>query len=126
MEILAEGIETNKRNFTRFLIVGKSTTIKDFLSVNKASWVLSLKHKKGSLANLLNCLLEYDLNLTKIQSIPIVGQEWKYLFYIDLVFNNSDKYRRAILHLRRELEEILILGEYCEALTPVANELYQN
>ena len=108
------------------MVVGKKTAIQDFSMINKASWVLTLKHEKGSLAKLLNLLMDYELNLTKIQSLPIVGQEWKYLFYIDVVFDNNDGYRQALLDLRHEIEELVILGEYCEAQTPIANEVNPN
>ena len=91
LNILAEGIETNKRNFTRFLVVA-DPLYSDWLTagkrINKASLVFSLPHTQGSLSKVLTILSFYDINLSKIQSMPIIGREWEYRFYIDLTFDN--------------------------------------
>ena len=85
MKILQEGIETNKHNFTRFLIVcdpWKADEWKDHSKVNKANIVFSLPHNEGSLSKVLSIFSFYNINLTKIQSLPIIGREWEYLFYV--------------------------------------------
>ena len=79
---------------------------------DKASLVFSLPHEEGSLSKVLTILSFYNINLTKIQSLPIIGQEWEYLFYVDVTYNNLIRYRQsidAIIPLTRELK---ILGEY--------------
>ena len=135
MNILAEGIETNKRNFTRFLIVSNKEVSKEVLTylykrervknpdmppkesnqwVDKSSIVFTLPHESGSLSKVLAVLSFYDMNLSMIQSIPIIGKEWEYQFYINLLFKDYPRYIQAldaIMPLCRELE---ILGEYAE------------
>ena len=112
MKILQEGIETNKHNFTRFLILAqpeKATAIRNTRQIDKASLVFTLPHEEGSLSAILSVLSFYKLNLTKIQSLPIIGQEWQYMFYIDLSFNDEKRYRQAlnaITPLTRELKQL--------------------
>ncbi|MDL2281781.1 prephenate dehydratase, partial [Parabacteroides sp. OttesenSCG-928-G06] len=82
MEILAEGIETNKRNFTRFLAIADPWVAEEMVEkeeINKSSLVFALPHAAGSLSKVLSILSFYDMNLTKIQSLPIIGREWEYL-----------------------------------------------
>jgi len=82
LEIIAPGIETYKKNYTRFLILGN---VKDANSDgNKVSICFSTGHQPGSLAAVLVRLAELDINLTKIQSVPRLNGEWEYLFYLDL------------------------------------------
>ena len=112
MKVLREGIETNKHNFTRFLVLAhpeKATAIRNARPINKASLVFTLPHEEGSLSAILSVLSFYKLNLTKIQSLPIIGQEWQYMFYIDLSFNEEKRYRQAlnaITPLTRELKQL--------------------
>ncbi len=117
MEVLAEGIETNKRNFTRFLAIADRWTadelMKDCLK-NKASLVFALPHTAGSLSKVLSVLSFYDMNLTKIQSLPIIGREWEYLFYINLTFADYMRYRQALDAIRPLTKDLKILGEYEE------------
>ena len=112
MKVLREGIETNKHNFTRFLVLAhpqKATAIRSARTINKASLVFTLPHEEGSLSAILSVLSFYKLNLTKIQSLPIIGQEWQYMFYIDLSFGEEKRYRQAlnaITPLTRELKQL--------------------
>lgn len=117
LEIIAKGIETNKRNFTRFLAITDSWNADDIVrnqNVNKASLVFTLPHEEGSLAKVLSILSYYDMNLTKIQSLPIVGREWEYQFYTDLKFENYLKYKQALDAIGPLTKDLQILGEYCE------------
>ena len=112
MKVLQEGIETNKHNFTRFLVLAqpeKAQAIRSTRHIDKASLVFTLPHEEGSLSAILSVLSFYKLNLTKIQSLPIIGQEWQYMFYIDLSFNDEKRYRQAlnaITPLTRELKQL--------------------
>lgn len=120
LEIIASGIETNKRNFTRFLIIGnEEELIKNNVykknSFNKASVCFSLPHKEGSLSSILAVLSFFDLSLTKIQSLPIIGQEFEYFFYIDFVFEDKDKYKHAMDTVKALTHNIQVLGEYEKA-----------
>ena len=117
MEVLAEGIETNKRNFTRFLAIADRWTADEIMrnvDKNKASLVFALPHTSGSLSKVLSVLSFYDMNLTKIQSLPIIGREWEYLFYINLTFTDYLRYRQALDAIRPLTKDFQILGEYSE------------
>ena len=115
MKILQEGIETNKHNFTRFLVLAhpeKATAIRNTRPINKSSLVFTLPHEEGSLSAILSVLSFYKLNLTKIQSLPIIGQEWQYMFYIDLSFEDEKRYRQAINAISPLTRELKQLGIY--------------
>ena len=117
MEVLAEGIETNKRNFTRFLAIADRWTADEIMrnvDKNQASLVIALPHTSGSLSKVLSVLSFYDMNLTKIQSLPIIGREWEYLFYINLTFTDYLRYRQALDAIRPLTKDFQILGEYAE------------
>lgn len=121
LEIIADEIETNKRNFTRFLIVAApelaDKMIQD-IKLNKSSMVFTLPHEEGSLAKVLSILSFYRVNLTKIQSLPIVGREWEYQFYISLTFDSYERYRQSLDAVRPLLKDFQLLGEYQEGKTP--------
>jgi prephenate dehydratase len=113
LEILAAGIETNKRNYTRFLILNHKDNFDYVVETrNKASLCFSLPHHKGSLSQVLSILAFYDHNLTKIQSMPIVGQEFKYFFYVDLTFDSFERYQQSISAITPLVVDLQILGEY--------------
>ena len=113
LEILAAGIETNPRNYARFLIVAPDTCKKDWeKEPDKASLCFTLPHKVGALSHILATLAFYDMNLTKIQSLPIIGKEWEYLFYIDVVFKDYERYRQSITAITPLCDTLDILGEY--------------
>lgn len=118
LEILEKGIETNKRNFTRFLIVTNSLLASEIgpeeTAVNKSSIVFTLPHTGGALSKVLTILSFYDINLSKIQSVPIIGREWEYRFYGDLTFKSVVRYHQAIDAVRPLTNELVILGEYKE------------
>lgn len=122
LEILEKGIETNRRNFTRFLIVANPLLAAEIgpseMSVNKASLVFTLPHSNGALSKVLTILTFYDINLTKIQSMPIIGREWEYRFYVDLTFDNVVRYHQAIDAVRPLTNELNVMGEYVEFLSP--------
>lgn len=115
LKVLEESIEDNKHNFTRFLVVS-DTRKADFLrpldKTNKASLVFSLPHEEGSLSQVLSILYFYKINLTKIQSLPIIGHEWEYMFYVDVTFNDLIRYRQSIDAILPLTKELKVLGEY--------------
>lgn len=113
MKILADGIETNKHNFTRFLAIahGDAAVTKH---PDKASLVFSLRHERGSLSKVLTIFSFYDINLTKIQSLPIVGREWEYRFYVDVTFDDPTRYRQSVAAILPLVNDLKILGEYAE------------
>ena len=115
LEILAESIETYKQNFTRFLIFDDALEV-DRSKVNKASMCFTLSHTPGSLAHVLTILSFYGMNLTRIQSLPIPGQEWQYFFYVDIKFEDHLRYEQALAAVRPLMEDLDILGEYVAAV----------
>lgn len=116
LEILQAGIETNKHNYTRFLALGHDAKTDD-KGIDKASIVFTLPHSKGALSSVLAILSFYDINLSKIQSLPLIGREWEYRFYIDVTFDNITRYRQAISAIRPLLSDFRVLGEYREFKT---------
>ena len=119
MKILQESIETNKHNFTRFLIVADPWQVDELsrhhsVVLNKASMVFTLPHTEGSLSQVLSILSFYNINLTKIQSLPIIGREWEYQFYVDVSFNDYLRYKQSITAITPLTKELKILGEYAE------------
>ena len=117
LEALVEGIETNKRNFTRFLAIADPWNAEEFLSgvtKNKSSLVFALPHTSGSLSKILTILSFYDMNLSKIQSLPIIGREWEYLFYVNLTYTDYTRYKQALDAIMPLTKDLKILGEYAE------------
>ena len=117
LEVLAEDIQTIKRNFTRFLILADpmaEQTLNPLHKKNKASLVFALPHEQGSLAQVLAIYSFYGMNLTKIQSLPILGREWEYRFYINLTFDDYTRYRQSVDAVRPLISDFKILGEYEE------------
>lgn len=110
LDILAEGIETYKQNYTRFLVVGKEEMGNK--KGNKVSICFSTGHRPGSLAAVLVILANLNINLSKIQSVPRLNGEWEYMFYLDLELDKntkSDVIKRILEHHTSNLE---ILGVY--------------
>jgi prephenate dehydratase len=110
LEILAAGIETYKKNYTRFLVLGNEQHARK--DGNKLSICFSTGHKPGSLAAVLVRLAELDINLSKIQSVPRLNGEWEYLFYLDLELNEDhdiDLIKNVLANYTSNLE---VLGVY--------------
>ncbi len=115
MKVLEEGIETNKHNFTRFLVLSDPWCAEEICNPrqsNKSSMVFSLPHNEGSLSQVLSIFSFYKINLTKIQSLPIIGREWEYMFYVDVTYNDYTRYRQSIDAMRPLTKQFKILGEY--------------
>ncbi|WP_029905824.1 prephenate dehydratase [Prevotella sp. 10(H)] len=117
LNILARGIETNKHNFTRFLVFGNKWIVEEIQKndvINKSSIVFTLPHSEGSLSKVLSVFSFYGISLTKIQSLPIVGHEWEYQFYVDLKFTDIERYHQSLDAIRPLISELKTLGEYPE------------
>ncbi len=113
LNILAREIQTIKSNSTRFFILNTrqdSEVKKD--EINKASLKFLSDHKRGSLATVLNVMSDCNLNLTKIQSLPIIDMPWKYSFFVDVTFTNYTDYKKAMSILKIMALELKVLGEY--------------
>ena len=115
LKVLENQIEDNKHNFTRFLVVTnprKADFLRSLEQSDKASLVFSLPHEEGSLSKVLTILSFYSINLTKIQSLPVIGHEWEYMFYVDVTYQNLTRYRQSIDAIIPLTKELKILGEY--------------
>lgn len=114
LQILADGIETVKQNYTRFLVLahpGADLPLHEG-KVDKASVVFTLPHTRGALSKVLAILAFYDIDLSKIQSAPIVGRCWEYRFYVDLTFDDPLRYRSAIDAVMPLISDFKLMGEY--------------
>ena len=111
LDILMSNIQTMSNNETRFVFISKNEN-KDFQDLNKASLKIILSHESGSLAKILNIFNDCNINLTKVQSIPVIKTPWKYSFFIDLTFNKSDAFIQAIKLVKSNSEFLKIFGIY--------------
>ena len=110
--VLEDDIQTIKDNSTRFVIVQtqKPTIAPDI--INKASLKFQLNHKRGSLAAVLNVLSACKMNLTKIQSLPVIETPWKYSFVVDVTFDEYTDYQKLVKIIEIMAEDFKILGTY--------------
>lgn len=111
LEIIQSGIETNKKNYTRFLIVHPNNGNRPE-NCDKASLSIILQNHPGSLSQILSIISFYGVDLTKIESSPIIGQPMHYMFYIDVRFAEYQKYCDMLTAIRPLLKELTVLGEY--------------
>ena len=115
LDILANGIHTVKNNTTRFVIV-KSINKEIFKSqINKASLKFELEDKQGNLAVVLQMISDCNLNMSKIQSLPIIETPFQYSFFIDVVFDEYEYYEEAKRKLKKMTKHFKVLGEYKNA-----------
>ncbi|TRO64084.1 prephenate dehydratase [Christiangramia sabulilitoris] len=112
LEILAKEIHTIKSNATRFLVLGTEKQKPNGEKLDKASLKFDLKSERGSLVSVLNILRDCCLDMTKIQSLPIIDEPWKYSFFVDVIFEKFDDLEKAINVLKLMTEELKVLGIY--------------
>lgn len=112
LEILAESIETNKRNHTRFLVLQRREDAIEPPEADKVSMSFSTEHEVGSLYKVLAVLAAYNVNLTKIQSAPIIGQPWEYMFFVDFVTEGKVRWQQAIEAIRPLTHGLRVFGAY--------------
>lgn len=115
LEVIEDHVEDNPHNFTRFLVMcdpRKADFLRAQSEADKSSIVFSLPHEEGSLSQVLSILSFYRINLTKIQSLPIIGREWEYMFYVDVTYDDLTRYRQSIDAITPLTKDLLILGEY--------------
>lgn len=115
LQVIAPEIQTIKNNATRFIIIKTKNKELPRQEINKASVRFITDHKRGSLATVLNVMSDCNLNLTKIQSLPIIDVPWKYAFFVDVTFEEFSHFEKAKSLLQIMLEEFQVLGEYKNA-----------
>ena len=119
LNILAESIETNKMNYTRFLILSENGQNVPPEEVNKASIHFTVAHQFGSLSKILSILSYYEINMAKIQSMPIPGKDWEYMFFVDVEISDYDMYKKSLEAIRPFTPSLGILGEYKKGNTVI-------
>ena len=112
LEVLASDIQTVKNNFTRFIILQKPTLDLGLVKPNKASIKVTVNNEKGILAKLLSHMSGSGLDLSKIQSIPVIEKPWEYSFFIDTEFEDYDAFKTAIAEINSSFGSVKIFGEY--------------
>ncbi|MFA5328024.1 MAG: prephenate dehydratase domain-containing protein [Prolixibacteraceae bacterium] len=120
LEVLDKGIESNKKNYTRFLILAKRGNPAE--GTNKASLCFEVGHYYGALANVLNTFAENKINLTKIQSVPIIGKPNEYTFHVDVEWDELPNYEHAIHIVLKSVSSLAILGEYVRGELAIHNQ----
>lgn len=113
LQILERRIETHKKNFTRFLMLARRT--KGQTESNKASLCFEVANQVGSLADALAVFKTHRINLTKIQSIPIIGKPSEYSIHVDVEWARRKHYDDAMKQVLRQVKNLSILGEYKKA-----------
>jgi prephenate dehydratase len=117
MDIVDEGIEDNKNNFTRFLVISKTTT--KSTGHDGTSMIFSVKHTPGALYRILEVFADRKINLTKIESRPTKEKPWEYNFYVDFEGHVDDKIiSEAVELIKKRAAFIRILGSYKRAQFP--------
>jgi prephenate dehydratase len=111
LQVLERRIESNKKNFTRFLILTHHENAKQ-IKANKASLCFQVSNEVGSLAKVLNILAEEGVNMSKIQSMPVLGKRNEYNFYVDVEWDEAEQYDKAVRQVLKYTHNFNILGEY--------------
>jgi prephenate dehydratase len=114
-EILARDIEDNPENYTRFFLVRRADEAEMDPESNKMSIAFTLEHRPGALVAALSALSAVGANLTKIESRPVHGKPWEYIFYVDCQIGSSAEGTRALAALESHCGMVKELGRYCEA-----------
>lgn len=112
LEILVPNIQTEKKNYTRFLIVSREEQLIPAAQPNKSSVYFHTDHSRGSLAKVLVKIANGGINLSKLQSFPIPGTEWRYYFHADMEFDSVEQFEGVIKSIRPLTESLRILGVY--------------
>ena len=117
LHVLAPNIHTIKNNYTRFLMLQREGTFAVEPTANKASINFFTDHSKGSLANVLSKIASCNINLSKLQSMPIPGSDWKYSFHADMEFENVAQFEKAFQKIEPITQQVTVYGLYKKGKT---------
>ncbi len=120
LQVIDKGIESNKKNYTRFWILSKHGNPSE--GTNKASICFEVGHFYGALARVLNIFAEFKINLNKIQSVPILGKPNEYTIHVDIEWENPENYDHAIHQVLKCVSSLSILGEYVRGELKIQNQ----
>ena len=112
LQIIAPDIHTMKQNFTRFLVLERGVAAQAIPGGNKASVHFHTDHSRGSLARVLTAIAAGGVNLSKLQSLPIPGSDWKYLFHADMEFDTIEEFIAVTAEMKKMTSELRVYGIY--------------
>ena len=113
LHIIENKIQTREQNYTRFFILKRQNgNLGESELINKASLRFVTKHQTGSLVDVLAVFSNFNMSLSKIQSLPIIDKPWKYAFFADVIFDDHDLFKKAIENVKKKTSSLKILGEY--------------
>lgn len=118
LEILKSGIETNQQNYTRFLVIARSENEELEVGANKTSLCFEVSHQPGSLARVLEIFGQFDINMTKIQSVPILGRPYQYSFHVDLEWMQYKQFAEAMRAIESVVSRWVCFGKYVSGERP--------
>ncbi len=117
LNVITPNIHTMKNNYTRFLVLQRGDMAAEVPDADKASVNFHTDHSRGSLAKVLTKIAESGINLSKLQSFPIPGSDWKYSFHADMEFDSIDQFQSAIKKIEPLTEEVKVYGVYKKGKT---------
>ena len=119
MEILAQGIETNPSNYTRFYIISReenASYIRSQAKSNKAALSFSVSDEPGALMKILSILGDNGMNMTKLESRPIPGKPWEYTFFVEVQLNEEIEFEKVCEEIKKAAVSFRVLGTYASVL----------
>ncbi|MDQ2721399.1 MAG: prephenate dehydratase [Bacteroidota bacterium] len=112
LNMIAPNIHTQKNNYTRFWVLQNADSIEEIIDADKASLIFETDHSKGSLAKVLTKISEGDINLSKLQSMPIPGSDWKYSFHADCEFTSLEQLNKVLKNIKPFTADVKVYGVY--------------
>ena len=112
LDIIAPNIHTQKNNYTRFWVLENEALAKEINDANKASLIFQTDHSKGSLARVLTKISDADVNLSKLQSMPIPGSDWRYSFHVDCEFTHLEQLNEVLKSIAPLTADVKVYGVY--------------
>lgn len=112
LKVITPDIHTLKNNYTRFLVLRREKEAEAVQGADKSSLYFETDHSKGSLARVLTRIAEEGINLSKLQSFPIPGSQWKYFFHADLEFDTPEQFERVLKGIKEHTQELKVYGIY--------------
>lgn len=116
LELLQRSIETDKQNYTRFLVVSRESVFDS--SFDKTSLKFEISHRPGSLLSILSSFMAHGINMTKLQSVPILGRPYEYSFHVDLEWDNYEEYQKSLREIELKTINLVHFGEYKKSMKP--------